>query len=85
MENISDNQIEKKIEDVLIKVRPFIQSHGGDVSFVGVKNGKAVLSISGRCAHCALADLTFNHMVKDMIQEAVPEIKKIEFQNTHTL
>jgi Fe-S cluster biogenesis protein NfuA len=85
MKNLSENEIKNKVEEVLQKVRPFIQSHGGDVTIVDVKRDKLILNIYGRCANCALADLTFNHMVKDMIQESVPEVKKIEFQNAHTL
>jgi Fe-S cluster biogenesis protein NfuA len=85
MENRPNNETRTKIGNVLDKVRPFIQSHGGDVNIVGLKGKKVILRVSGRCTHCLLADLTFNHMVKDMIMESAPEIETIEFQNAHTL
>ncbi len=66
-----------KIEKILEKVRPYIKMHGGDVRLVDVKNGIVSLKISGACADCPLADLTYNKMVGTLIKEEVPQVKKV--------
>ena len=71
------NILEKKIEKVIKKIRPYIQMHGGDVSLVSVKDGIVTLRISGACTHCSLADLTYNRMLGGLLKEEVPGIKEI--------
>jgi Fe-S cluster biogenesis protein NfuA len=70
-------RIETKIEKILEKVRPYIKLHGGDVRLVAVKNGIVSLKISGTCANCPLADLTYNKMVGMLIKQEAPQIKKV--------
>ena len=67
----------KKVEAVLVKVRPYIQLHGGDVALVGVKDGIVTLNIQGACAHCGMADLTYNNLIAGLLKEEVPGIKGI--------
>ena len=69
--------MEKKIEAILKKVRPFIQLHGGDVNLVSIEAGVVTLKIDGACVDCPLADLTYNKMVGSLIREEVPEVKKV--------
>ncbi|MFA6552731.1 MAG: NifU family protein [Candidatus Paceibacterota bacterium] len=77
MNRTKGNLIEKKVNNILAKVRPYIQMHGGDVFLVGVKMGVVTLKISGACAHCRMADLTYNNMVSGILKEDIPEIKEI--------
>jgi Fe-S cluster biogenesis protein NfuA len=72
-----DKEIIHKVENVLKKVRPYIQMHGGDVSLISVENGAATLKISGACAHCSMADLTYNKLIGELLKEEVPEVKEI--------
>ena len=68
----------KKIQEVLTKVRPYIQMHGGDVALVGVEEGIVTLNITGACAHCSLADLTYNMLIAGLLREEVPGIKDVK-------
>ena len=70
----------KKVEEVLAKVRPYIQMHGGDVSLVGVEKGIVTLNISGACAHCSLADLTYNSLIAGLLKQEVEGIKEVRLQ-----
>ena len=70
----------KKIEEVLSKVRPYIQMHGGDVKFVSLKSGIVTLNISGACSHCSLADMTYNTLIAGILKQDVPGIKDIRLQ-----
>ena len=69
--------ITTKVEKILTKVRPYIQMHGGDVSLVGVEKGIVTLNITGACAHCSLADLTYNNLIAGLLREEVPGIKDV--------
>jgi Fe-S cluster biogenesis protein NfuA len=68
----------KKVEEILAKVRPYIQMHGGDVTLVGVEKGVVTLNISGACVGCSLADLTYNKLIAGLLKEEVPGIKEIK-------
>lgn len=70
--------IETKITKLLDKIRPYIQMHGGDVSFEGFEKGVVKLHISGACAHCSLADLTYNNIIAGILMNHVPEVKEIK-------
>ena len=67
----------KKIEKLIAKVRPYIQMHGGDVDLVSVKKGIVTLHITGACTHCSLADLTYNKMLGGLLMQEFPQIKEI--------
>lgn len=67
--------IEAKINAVLDKVRPYIQSHGGDVRLISIDGANATLAVEGACVGCPLASLTYNKVIKTLLEEEVPEIK----------
>jgi len=72
------NKTTQKVEEVLTKVRPYIQMHGGDVSLIGIKDGIVTLNISGACVGCSLADLTYNKLIGGLLKEEVPGIKEVK-------
>ena len=74
---MSPSQTTAKVEAVLTKVRPYIQMHGGDVALVGIEKGVVTLNISGACAHCSMADLTYNKLIGGLLMEEVPSIKNV--------
>jgi Fe-S cluster biogenesis protein NfuA len=79
-----DKDKTNKIEQVLSEVRPYIRMHGGDVELVEVKDKTVIIEISGACAGCSLAELTYNKGVSDLIKEKVPEVEKIIFRQSAT-
>ena len=66
-----------KIEDILSKIRPYIQMHGGDVALDSFKEGIVTLNISGACSHCHLADMTYNTMISGILKQEIPSVKEI--------
>ena len=69
--------IEKRIEKIITKVRPYIQMHGGDVFLLGVESDAVTLQVVGACKDCSLSDLTYNKMLGGIIKDEIPEIKNI--------
>jgi Fe-S cluster biogenesis protein NfuA len=66
-----------KIEEILSKIRPYIQMHGGDVHLASFKEGIVTLNISGACSHCHLADMTYNTMISGILKQEIPSVKEI--------
>lgn len=73
--------MEKKIQKIIDKVRPYINMHNGDVELVHIKKGIVTLRVSGACAHCSLSHITYNKMLGGIIKEEVPGAKKIVIIN----
>ena len=67
----------ESVNEILGKVRPYIQMHGGDVALVGVKEGIVTLNISGACSHCLLADLTYNTLVSGLLHDELVDVKEV--------
>lgn len=71
-------EIEKQIETVLGKVRPFLQREGGDVELVGFKDGIVYLKMVGACEGCAYVDQDISAGVEIILMEEVPGVIKCD-------
>jgi len=69
--------MEKKIKEILEKIKPYIKMHGGDVVLVEIKDNNVVLQVFGACKDCPLSDLTYNKIIGELLKEEIPEIKKV--------
>lgn len=72
------NEIEKVVEQ---KIRPYLESHGGDIEVVSVENGTAKIRMLGNCSGCPSARLTVEDTVKSVLTEDFPEIKDVEIES----
>jgi len=77
---MKSDKIIEKIEKILVKVRPYIQMHGGDVSLISVEKGIVTLNISGACSHCSMADLTYNNLIAGLLKQEIKGIKDVVLQ-----
>jgi Fe-S cluster biogenesis protein NfuA len=84
VKNTSDKKTLKAVDAILEKIRPFLKSHGGGAKLLGFNDGVARIELLGACAHCHLADLTYNKMVGELILERVPAVKKVDFVNLNS-
>ncbi len=50
-----ENDIETQIENVLDKVRPFLNRDGGDIELIGFKDGIVYVAMTGACEGCSYA------------------------------
>lgn len=69
---------EKQIEHVLDKVRPFLQRDGGDVIYLGFKDGVVYLRMSGACEGCAYVGDDIASGVEIILMEEVPGIIRVD-------
>jgi Fe-S cluster biogenesis protein NfuA len=61
-------QAEKAIE----KVRPYLQSHGGDIKILNVTGGVVTLHLLGNCHGCPAFQQTLQNKVRAVLEEEVP-------------
>lgn len=73
------SSMEKRIEEVLERVRPALQRHGGGVEFVAFDPSTGIVRVrlSGTCRGCPLASLTLKAGVESLLREAIPEITEV--------
>lgn len=69
----------ERVEKVLEKIRPYIQSDGGDISLVSVDEAAGVVKVSlhGACGACPSSTATLKGGVERMVKAEVPEIKEV--------
>jgi Fe/S biogenesis protein NfuA len=58
-------------------INPWLASHGGFTSLVGVEGTKVFLTMGGGCQGCALSAATLREGIQVAIKEAIPEVTEI--------
>lgn len=72
------HDVDRRIEDALDSVRPYLGSHGGDVKLLGVVDDVVRLEFAGSCKSCPSSAVTLELTVEDAVRAAAPEIASIE-------
>jgi|GEM_PF-52066 len=75
---MDDAAIEKQIETVLDKVRPFLQREGGDIEYIGFKDGIVYVRMVGACQGCMYVDADISEGVEIILMEEVPGVIKVD-------
>ncbi len=71
-------ELETRVRDGLDKVRPYLQSHGGNVELLGVEDGVVRLRLIGSCHGCPSSSLTLKTAIEKSIHESAPDVSSIE-------
>jgi Fe-S cluster biogenesis protein NfuA len=70
--------IKDRVLKALERVRPYLQSDGGDIEFVDVTDDMTVkVKLTGACHGCPYSLQTLKAGVEQAIMKEVPEIKKV--------
>ena len=72
--------LETRVREALATVRPYMESHGGDVEFLGVDDGVARLRLEGHCKGCPASAATLELAIKEAIEEAAPDLAGLEVE-----
>jgi len=78
---MSSNQeeLEKKVKNVIEQIRPYLQADGGDVEFVELTEDKTVnIRLLGMCGNCPHSRMTLKNGIETAVVRAIPEIKSVE-------
>jgi Fe-S cluster biogenesis protein NfuA/nitrite reductase/ring-hydroxylating ferredoxin subunit len=66
--------IEERVMQALDTVRPYMESHGGNVEFLGIEDGVAKLRLEGSCRSCRASSSTLELAVRQALEEAAPDL-----------
>ena len=66
--------LEERVAEALESVRPYMESHGGDVELLGIEDGVARLRLEGSCRGCAASSATLELAIKQALMEAAPDL-----------
>ncbi len=82
----SDSPLSEKVNYFLItEINPGLQSHGGEVSLVEIKEGIAVLKFGGGCQGCSAVSMTLKEGVEKKLVERIPELKGVKDVTDHSV
>jgi len=72
------NLLFERVNAALERVRPYLQSDGGDISLVEVTPDNIVkVRLSGACHGCPYSMMTLKAGVEQALIKEVPEIKEV--------
>lgn len=68
----------EKVQEILEKVRPFLQRDGGDVELVDVlEDGTVQVRLTGACGSCPMSTMTLKMGIEKTLKEHIPEVKEV--------
>ena len=78
MHDLHPDPIERRVQQALDEVRPYMESHGGNVELLGVEAGVAYLRLVGSCHGCMASSTTMKLAVEKAVHKFAPELRAIE-------
>jgi Fe-S cluster biogenesis protein NfuA/nitrite reductase/ring-hydroxylating ferredoxin subunit len=70
--------LEARINRALEDVRPYLESHGGDVTLLGLDDGVVRLRLQGSCSGCPSSTVTLKLAIEEAIHKVAPDVAMIE-------
>ncbi len=72
--------LETRIARALVEVRPYLQSHGGNVELERVEDGIAYLRLEGSCHGCPASTITLKLAIEEAIYKAAPDLDGLQVE-----
>ncbi|HXE45874.1 MAG TPA: NifU family protein [Conexibacter sp.] len=72
--------VEERVRAALDGVRPYLESHGGDVELLAVEDGVARLRLQGSCDGCPASAMTLKLAIEEAVLAAAPDVERVEAQ-----
>jgi Fe-S cluster biogenesis protein NfuA/nitrite reductase/ring-hydroxylating ferredoxin subunit len=70
--------VQTRVARALEEVRPYMQSHGGNVELLGIEGGVARVRMEGSCDGCPSSTVTLKLAIEEAVLKAAPDLEKIE-------
>lgn len=69
----------ERVEEVLNKVRPYLQMDGGDIELIDITEDDIVkVKLTGACHGCPMSQMTLRAGVERALMSELPEVKRVE-------
>ena len=69
-----------RVQEALDSVRPYMESHGGNVDLLGIEDGIAKLRLEGSCNGCPASASTMELAIEQALQDAAPDLEGIDVE-----
>jgi Fe-S cluster biogenesis protein NfuA len=77
-DTVNINNIKERVSKALERVRPYLQSDGGDIDLIDVTEDMTVkVRLTGACYGCPFSMQTLKAGVEQAIMKEVPEIRRV--------
>ncbi len=73
-----DTNIEEQIKKILNRIRPYLNSEGGDLEYLGFKEGIVYIRMLGACMDCGALDSTLKDGIEALLVENIPEVIEVK-------
>ncbi len=67
----------KKIENLINDLRPYLNSDGGDIDFIKYENNYVYIKLTGACGECEFQDDTIQNGIYEYLKNEIPEIEGV--------
>lgn len=68
----------EEIKKILNKIRPYLNSEGGDLEYLDFKDGIVYIRMLGACQDCGALDSTLKDGIEALLVENVPEVIEVK-------
>jgi Fe-S cluster biogenesis protein NfuA/nitrite reductase/ring-hydroxylating ferredoxin subunit len=72
--------LEHRVQQALESVRPYMESHGGDVELLSLEDGVARIHLRGSCSDCSASSVTLELAIKQALEEGAPDLEGLEVE-----
>jgi Fe-S cluster biogenesis protein NfuA/nitrite reductase/ring-hydroxylating ferredoxin subunit len=72
--------LEVRVQQALDSVRPYMESHGGNVELLSLQDGVARIHLRGSCSDCSASSVTLELAIKQALEEAAPDLEGLEVE-----
>ena len=69
-----------RVDLALEHVRPYMESHGGNVELLSLEDGVARLRLEGSCSDCSASAVTLELAIKQALEQAAPDLDGLEVE-----
>ena len=78
-QDATPKSIYERVEQVIERIRPAVQSDGGDLELVNVTDeGVVQVRLHGACIGCPSSGMTLHMGIERNVREKIPEITGVE-------
>ncbi len=72
--------LEDRVQHALDSVRPYMDSHGGNVELLSLNDGVARIRLRGSCSDCSASSVTLELAIKQALEDAAPDLEGLEVE-----
>jgi Fe-S cluster biogenesis protein NfuA/nitrite reductase/ring-hydroxylating ferredoxin subunit len=69
-----------RVAEALERVRPYMESHGGNVELLELADGVARIRLQGSCSSCSASSVTLELAIKQALEDAAPDLDGLEVE-----